>query len=714
MKVYWRFFVFLTMALRVLPVCAMDQSGELSSPRACGVVNPPAVKAKKTLSRVAPGMTGTNLLPLFDDCCSASPMSIIYRCMDLESDQVRLNNSIDRQEKDQEIARCIDFIESFRPFEPDAIAQALKEQEYDPVGLMAHVFYEKKELVQHDKKIAAADIIRHLLALEAEITKIPDYHSIGRKGDFYPLGYNGLPATIPSLPSDIDLTTILPKNFIEFHMPASNTSQQCRCDSITDSSVVLPSCVWHIEEIVDNIASQCCPSSFAALLCVNKKIRAILLRQILFQKIPAQCIPRKILDSLPCDLIIAENMDADQLLRSLDEGFSKKWPNSGIAINFYGFKDPISDDLMVALAKYPIISLYFEDSVFSDELASLSKLTQLRELWIRNCTMPTLPKEICLLRELVALNIEHCSLKEVPKEISLLKRLKFLDLRNNLLDRLPEEIGDLGRLRGLILSGNRIHNLPESIGKLTQLRNLIIDSSFGAAGSLKELPSDLTKLKYVECIYAIKQGLTSVPLEFCLLANIQDLRLSQNNLHALPKNLFSELKNLRRLDLSRNRLTEFPRELARCKNLNYLDLSFNKIKYVPNIFKESALTCFLVARNLPSTSFSRGLLLNLAEKKELTGCFLADEYRNDVLFLQRFKSLYPIFREKLREYRNVMGQKDFCHPKGEMSKNEYDALQVMRLFCCRKIMASSIDQLVFIFKKRADRALLKNIARLLE
>ncbi|XP_043262288.1 leucine-rich repeat protein SHOC-2-like isoform X2 [Colletes gigas] len=64
---------------------------------------------------------------------------------------------------------------------------------------------------------------------------------------------------------------------------------------------------------------------------------------------------------------------------------------------------------------------------------------------------------------------------------------------------------------------------------------------------------------------------------------IQNLSLSDNQLHYLPANLTESIANLTCLNLSNNRLYDLPDSLNLLKKLTYLNLDYNKFLCIPNV-----------------------------------------------------------------------------------------------------------------------------------
>jgi Leucine-rich repeat (LRR) protein len=77
-----------------------------------------------------------------------------------------------------------------------------------------------------------------------------------------------------------------------------------------------------------------------------------------------------------------------------------------------------------------------------------------------------------------------------------------------------------------------------------------------------------------------KQKLKDFPVEIRKFKNLQVLNLSRNRLRDVPA-WIGELKNLQKIDLSNNKLKELPDSIGSCGNLIYLGLNRNIIETLP-------------------------------------------------------------------------------------------------------------------------------------
>jgi len=96
--------------------------------------------------------------------------------------------------------------------------------------------------------------------------------------------------------------------------------------------------------------------------------------------------------------------------------------------------------------------------------------------------------------DLRRLDLRHCSLDALPQEVCSLQTLQVLILAKNRFAVLPPELGDLENLEVLLLTGNRLHALPAALGNLKKLRQLFLNQN-----NLQDLPERLSQLTQLQC-----------------------------------------------------------------------------------------------------------------------------------------------------------------------------------------------------------------------
>lgn len=177
----------------------------------------------------------------------------------------------------------------------------------------------------------------------------------------------------------------------------------------------------------------------------------------------------------------------------------------------------------------------------------------------------------------------HC-LCLLPK----INNLQLQSLKGYQLSQLPIEICNLTWLQALVLGNNNLTTLPENITALQQLKILAINFN-----KFKNLPEMIKKLPLLERLAANNNELQEDPGEIIAeLKNLKYLDLSENKLSSI-KNLHPALVYLR---LAKNKLTEIP-SLKACKELKYATFDgnpfdadkfpYNDLMHLPKVKKFS-------------------------------------------------------------------------------------------------------------------------------
>lgn len=227
--------------------------------------------------------------------------------------------------------------------------------------------------------------------------------------------------------------------------------------------------------------------------------------------------------------------------------------------------------------------------VFTSIEAALQNPEEVRHLALTRKNFTVLPSNITLLTNLETLELSRCpnlNLENTFELLSNLEHLKHLDLSWNRIYSLPENIDKLVSLETLNLRENRIYQLPKTFTKLSHLRqlNLRHNYAFDPNDVFRKL-GNMESLEWLDLSYC---QLLEVPKEIGRLVNVKYLNLEGNGLTSLPDD-FGKLTSLRKLNLSGNytytevvagvptililNLDQVYRVLARCGNLESLDLS---------------------------------------------------------------------------------------------------------------------------------------------
>ncbi|RDY13855.1 putative LRR receptor-like serine/threonine-protein kinase, partial [Mucuna pruriens] len=157
----------------------------------------------------------------------------------------------------------------------------------------------------------------------------------------------------------------------------------------------------------------------------------------------------------------------------------------------------------------------------------------------------------------------------IPREIANITTLESLVLEfNQFYGDLPPELGNLPRIQRLHLSSNNFTGqLPETLAKLTTLTELRLnDNNFSG-----KIPDFIQRWTNLQILSIQGSGLSGpIPSGISFLKNLEDLLISDLN---GPDSTFPPLNNmtnLKRLDLSFNKLSGNITELSGLSGLTYL------------------------------------------------------------------------------------------------------------------------------------------------
>lgn len=185
-------------------------------------------------------------------------------------------------------------------------------------------------------------------------------------------------------------------------------------------------------------------------------------------------------------------------------------------------------------------------------IALYSKASEIISLNLSRNLSLDLPKDFIQscqnLRDIKYTNNEAWKL---PPSLSRASRLTILDVSNNRLEQL--EHAELNRLHGLIslkLANNRLRSLPPYFDQFKSMRTLNISSNF-----LNSFPKFLCDLEGLVDIDMSFNGIASIPNEIGQLKNLERFVITNNRLAGSLPGTFSELLNLKEVDVRYNALT---------------------------------------------------------------------------------------------------------------------------------------------------------------
>lgn len=207
-----------------------------------------------------------------------------------------------------------------------------------------------------------------------------------------------------------------------------------------------------------------------------------------------------------------------------------------------------------------------------DDISVVTKIVSLKKLDLSACKLTSLPASIGNLTKLRKLTLAPNELTTLPTEIGALKNLSTLDLSYNLLQSLPESIGNLTNLTTLDLQSNVLTSLPDSIGTMTNLQILSIRvRKRNSVGGLSGVPESLKHCVNLKKLDLTNQRITEFPTNlFENMTKLTHLFISKNPLTSLNNTGMNNLVSLERLLAQHCRLTVFPdiSNLTKLKNLN--------------------------------------------------------------------------------------------------------------------------------------------------
>ncbi|CAJ2501172.1 Uu.00g040250.m01.CDS01 [Anthostomella pinea] len=201
--------------------------------------------------------------------------------------------------------------------------------------------------------------------------------------------------------------------------------------------------------------------------------------------------------------------------------------------------------------------------------------SQLRDIKYANNEARKLPISIARAGRLTYLDVSNNRLEELEHaELSCLGGLLKLTLANNRLSRLPQDFGAFRSLRSLNMSSNFLDKFPSFLCRLESLVD--IDVSFN---SIASLPEDIGKFRSLEKFVMTNNRLSgSLPAAFSQLMNLRELDLKYNALTAID--IMSELPKLEVLSADHNMISQFVGSFERVRSLKLNSNPITKFEIV--------------------------------------------------------------------------------------------------------------------------------------
>ena len=263
---------------------------------------------------------------------------------------------------------------------------------------------------------------------------------------------------------------------------------------------------------------------------------------------------------------------------------------------------------------------------------SLGDLENLTDLEIYQCPMSDIPACVLKMKNLVAFNFAaNKNLDPVKVQASLRKFfdgpsnkvLQLLYLTDNNLTELPDNLNQMTNLGLLDLANNKLTSVP-MLGKEVALIQCFLDNNL-----ITEIPENWFFTDDLEKISFFNNKLTSFPNMFNAKSayTISEIDLSGNHLSKMPENFHGV--NVEILNMNSNYFDHFPEEFSdtessfnflqisnnrldtitansikNLKNLKALECTGNRLRYIPREFNVEALP-FMTGVDLSMNQFAR-------------------------------------------------------------------------------------------------------------
>uniref|UniRef100_A0A0K0FBY9 Protein flightless-1 homolog (inferred by orthology to a C. elegans protein) n=1 Tax=Strongyloides venezuelensis TaxID=75913 RepID=A0A0K0FBY9_STRVS len=220
----------------------------------------------------------------------------------------------------------------------------------------------------------------------------------------------------------------------------------------------------------------------------------------------------------------------------------------------------------------------------------LSDLPRLRSVIVHhnNIKVSGIPSDIFRMKDLTIIDFSHNQLKEVPANLEYAKCAIVLNLSHNNITSIPPMIfSNMIDLIHLDISNNKLDQIPSQIRRLQLLQILNLSNNSLKSFHFK-LNSSMKNLRILS-LKNTNRTFNNLSLISDECYNITDLDLSYNSLTTPPDGLY-DLKKLRKLDLSYNKIEAFTIPENTLEHLEVINLSGNEMGSLPeNITKLSKL-----------------------------------------------------------------------------------------------------------------------------
>lgn len=207
----------------------------------------------------------------------------------------------------------------------------------------------------------------------------------------------------------------------------------------------------------------------------------------------------------------------------------------------------------------------------------------------------TIPNEIVELKNRIK-KLSWRGGKELPLCITQLDLLESLDVAMSGLSKLPKEIANLKNLKTLNISTASFKKFPLEILGIQGLEELFLhNGNEGKKQCITEIPANISQLKNLKKLNLSNNSFGKFPMEILALENLEDLTIASIGISSLPDEI-KKLKKLKRLSIydswaapgNENKFESFPNAILELQLLEELSASMFLLLKGPQVL--SSLT----------------------------------------------------------------------------------------------------------------------------
>lgn len=234
--------------------------------------------------------------------------------------------------------------------------------------------------------------------------------------------------------------------------------------------------------------------------------------------------------------------------------------------------------------------LDMEGNRFEEVPEVLTSLTNLRELRMSRNEISGCPLVLCSLPLLKELVMDHNKISALPNRIGRCAKLVHISFGSNELTKLPESMKDLTCLTSMNMANNRLKIIPPEAGLLPHLEYAdfagndlesppmqVIEMGTSAVADFLNKVKTMLETGYVDLS---DSNLNQIPMDVLSYDAISTIVVSHNALEELSGRI-GNLRHLRLLDISFNKIKVLPTELGKCLSLEELYAAQNLFDRVP-------------------------------------------------------------------------------------------------------------------------------------